>query len=148
MARKTLRQVLTEVQTDLAANLNSYISSTQLDSESWFTDLEFHDDAPRVELDRFYMGIYLSSPDGAVFEGNAQSQKMTVALDCILDDDRDNSNLPTLYLSAVLDYLSKRRYGVSSHPVYAETARVDLNADVNAFSVAIEVVVYNMDYDI
>lgn len=146
--RYTLRQVLAQVQTDLATNLNSFISSTQVEGESWFTPLSFHTDAPRVETDEFYMGIYLSSPEGSVFEGNAQTSKVTVALDCILNREREDSNFSTLYLSAVLDYLSKRRYGVSSNPTYAETARVDLDADVNAFSVAIEIVVYNMDYDI
>ena len=146
--RLTLRQVLTQVQADLAKNLNTFISNSQISGESWFTPLSFHDDAPRVENDEFFMGIYLSSPEGAVFEGNAQQSKVTVALDCILNREREDSNLPTYYLSAVLDYLSQRRYGVSSNPVYAETARVDLDADVNAFSVAIEVVVYNMDYDI
>ena len=146
--RMNLRQVLAQIQADLTANLNSYIDASQLEDEGWFTELSFQDDAPRVELDRYCMGIYLSSPEGAVFEGTAQSQKITVALDCILDDIRENSNLSTLYLSAVLDYLNHRRYGVSSNPTYAETARVDLDADVNAFSVAIEVVVYNIDYDI
>lgn len=146
--RYSLRQVLLQVQQDLAANLNNYISSTQIEGESWFKPLEFHDDAPRVETDSFYMGIYLASPEGSVFEGTPQTAKVTVALDCILDDDRENSNLSTLYLSAVLDYLNRRRYGVSSNPTYAETARVDLDAQVNAFSVAIEIVVYNTDYDI
>ena len=143
-----MRQVVEQIQADIEANLNSYIESSQREEEDWFTELSFHDDAPRVELDRFYMGIYLASPDGAVFEGNAQTRTITVSLDCFLDDKRENSNLPMLYLSAVLDYLYKRRYGISSNPTYAETARVDLDADVNAFSVAIEVVIYNMDYDI
>lgn len=143
-----MRQVVEQIQADIEANLNSYIESSQREEEDWFTELSFHDDAPRVELDRFFMGIYLASPDGAVFEGTAQTRTITVSLDCILDDKRENSNLPTLYLSAVLDYLYKRRYGISSNPTYAETARVDLDADVNAFSVAIEVVIYNMDYDI
>lgn len=143
-----MRQVVEQIQADIEANLNSYIESSQREGEDWFTELSFHDDAPRVELDRFYMGIYLASPDGAVFEGTAQTRTITVALDCFLDDVRENSNLPMLYLSAVLDYLYKRRYGISSNPIYAETARVDLDADVNAFSVAIEVVIYNMDYDI
>lgn len=143
-----MRQVVEQIQADIEANLNSYIESSQREEEDWFTELSFHDDAPRVELDRFYMGIYLASPDGAVFEGTAQTRTITVSLDCFLDDKRENSNLPMLYLSAVLDYLYKRRYGISSNPTYAETARVDLDADVNAFSVAIEVVIYNMDYDI
>ena len=144
----TMRDVITQIQADILANLNSYIEASQKENEDWFEELSFQDDSPRVELDRFCMGIYLASPDGAVFEGTAQTQKITVALDCILDDIRENSNLPTLYLSAVLDYLNHKRYGVSSNPTYAETARVDLDADVNAFSVAIEVVVYNMDYGI
>lgn len=143
-----MRQVVEQIKADIEANLNSYIESSQREDEDWFTELSIHSDAPRVELDRFYMGIYLASPDGAVFEGNAQTRTITVSLDCFLDDKRENSNLPMLYLSAVLDYLYKRRYGISSNPTYAETARVDLDADVNAFSVAIEVVIYNMDYDI
>lgn len=143
-----MRQVVEQIKADIEANLNSYIESSQREDEDWFTELSIHSDAPRVELDRFYMGIYLASPDGAVFEGTAQTRTITVSLDCFLDDKRENSNLPMLYLSAVLDYLYKRRYGISSNPTYAETARVDLDADVNAFSVAIEVVVYNMDYDI
>ena len=146
--RYTLRQVLAQVQTDFKANLNDYIRSSQLEGEDWFKELEFPKDAPRVETDEFKMGIYLSSPEGMVFQGNAQSQKITVALDCILNREREDSNLSAYYLSAVLDYLSKKRYGVSSTPTYAELLRVDLDADVNAFSVAIEVVVYNMDYDI
>lgn len=143
-----MRQVVEQIKADIEANLNSYIESSQREDEDWFTELSIHSDAPRVELDRFYMGIYLASPDGAVFEGTAQTRTITVSLDCFLDDKRENSNLPMLYLSAVLDYLYKRRYGISSNPTYAETARVDLDADVNAFSVAIEVVIYNMDYDI
>lgn len=143
-----MRQVVEQIQADIVANLNSYIASSQREDEDWFSELSFQDDSPRVELDRFCMGIYLASPEGTVFEGTAQTQKITVALDCILDDIRENSNLPMLYLSAVLDYLNHKRYGVSSNPTYAETARVDLDADVNAFSVAIEVVIYNMDYDI
>ena len=146
--RYSLRQILTQVQTDLTNNLNDYIEDSQLEGEDWFQELSFHDDAPRVETDEFYMGIYLSSPEGVVYEGNPQSAKITVALDCILNSAREDSNLPTYYLSAVIDYLNKKRYGVSSSVTFAETARVDLDADVNAFSVAIEVVVYNMDYDI
>lgn len=143
--RYSLRQVLAQVQFDIVQNLNDYISSTQLDGESWFHELDFHDDAPRVQGDEFYMGIYPSSPEGAVFEGNAQQSKYTIALDCILNDNRKDSNLPAYYLSAVLEYLKKKCYGDSSTPTYAETARVDLDADVNAFSVAIEVTVFNMD---
>lgn len=146
--RMTLRQVLEQVRTDLAANLNAYIGSTQESGEDWFNELTFHTDAPRIESDRYYMGIYLSSPDGAVYEGTAQNARVTVALDCILDDERENGDNPALYLSAVLEYLRRRRYGVSSTATYAETARVDLDADVNAFSVAIEVTVYDMDLDI
>ena len=146
--RYSLRQVLTQVQADIAQNLNDYIRSTQLDGESWFKALEIHDDAPRVDADEFYMGIYLSSPVGAVYEGDPKSAKMTVSLDCILDDKREDSNLSEYYLSAVIDYLNRRNYGVSSSVKYAQTARVDLDDDVNAFIVTIEVVVYNMDYDI
>lgn len=146
--RKTLKQIQKEIKDDFEANLNNYISSTQEQGEDWFTELEFTTFAPKVENDRWKMGIYFASPEGSVYKGTASSATVTVALDCILSDDVNDSNLPVFYLSAVLEYLRRRRYGVSSTATYAETARVDLDADVNAFSVAIEVTVYDMDFDI
>ena len=144
----TLRQVLTQVQADIIANLNDYIEASQLEGENWFHPLSFHDDAPNVDTDKYFMGIYLSSPDGEVFTGNAQSGAVGITLDCILDRTRANSNLPQLYLSAVIEYLKKRRYGVSSSVTTAVTLRTDLDAPVNAFAVAISATVYNTDYDI
>ena len=144
----TLRQVLTQVQADLLANLNNFISATQLEDEDWFTELSFHDDAPRVDTDRFFMGIYLSSPDGEVYTGNASSGAVGITLDCILDDVREHSNLPQLYLSAIIAYLKKRCYGISSSVTTAVVLRTDLDAPVNGFAVAISATVYDMDYDI
>ena len=144
----TLRQVLTQVQADLLANLNNFISATQLEGENWFTELTFHDDAPRVDTDRYFMGIYLSSPDGEVYTGTPHTGTVAITLDCILDDERENSNLPQLYLSAVIDFLKKRRYGVSSHVTTSVALRVDLDAPVNGFAVAISATVYDTDYDI
>lgn len=146
--RKTIRQVLTQVQQDIVANLNDFIRNSQLEGEDWFQDLSFYDEAPKVGSDELFMGIYLASPDGSVYEGSDRQGKTTVALDCLLDDIREHSNNPQNYLSAVIDFLRTRRYGTSSAPVYAETARVDLGAPVNAFTVAIDVIVYDMDYDI
>jgi len=145
----TLRQVLTQIQADLVANLNDVISASQLEDEEWFTELTFHDDAPRVDTDRYFMGIYLSSPDGEVYTGNASSGAVGVTLDCILDDARENSNLPQLYLSAIIAYLKKRRYdGFSSSVTTAVVMRTDLDAPVNGFAVAISATVYDTDYDI
>ena len=144
----TLRQVLTQVQADLVANLNDFISATQLEDEDWFTELTFHDDAPRVDTDRYFMGIYLSSPDGEVYTGNASSGAVGITLDCILDDARENSNLPQLYLSAIIAYLKKKCYGVSSSVTTAVVLRTDLEAPVNGFAVAISATVYDTDYDI
>ena len=144
----TLRQVLTQVQADIVANLNNYISSTQLEDEDWFTELSFHDDAPRIESDRFFMGIYLSSPDGEVYTGNASQGAVGITLDCILDDERENSNLPQLYLSAVIEFLKKKRYGISSSVTTAVVVRTDLDAPYNGFAVAISATVYDMDYNI
>lgn len=144
----TLRQVLTQVQADLVANLNDFISATQLEGEDWFTELSFHDDAPRVDTDRYFMGIYLSSPDGEVYTGNASSGAVGITLDCILDDARENSNLPQLYLSAIIAYLKKKCYGVSSSVTTAVVLRTDLEAPVNGFAVAISATVYDTDYDI
>lgn len=144
----TLRQVLTQVQADLVANLNDFISATQLEGENWFTELSFHDDAPRVDTDRYFMGIYLSSPDGEVYTGNASSGAVGITLDCILDDARENSNLPQLYLSAIIAYLKKKCYGVSSSVTTAVVLRTDLEAPVNGFAVAISATVYDTDYDI
>lgn len=144
----TLRQVLVQVQADLLANLNNYIESTELADEDWFHELTFHDDAPRVDTDQWFMGIYLSSPDGEVYTGNASSGAVGITLDCILDDKREHSNLPQLYLSAVIDYLKKRLYGVSSTVTTAVILRTDLDAPVNGFAVAISAIVYDMDRDI
>ena len=145
--KNALRKVLLQVMNDIGTNLNDYISDSQLEGEDWFTELEFHDDAPRWQTDRFYMGIYLSSPEGSVYEGNIRQSKYTVMLDCILDDARENSNNPQLYLNAVIDFLRGRVYGSTSAPTIAQTARVDLEAPVNAFMVAIEIVVFETDYD-
>lgn len=144
----TLRQVLVQVQADLLANLNTYIESTELADEDWFHELTFHDDAPRIETDRWFMGIYLASPDGEVYTGNALQGAVSITLDCILDDKRENSNLPQLYLSAVIEYLKKRLYGVSSSVTTAVTLRTDLDAPYNGFAVAISATVYDMDKDI
>lgn len=144
----TLRQVLVQVQADLLANLNTYIESTELADEDWFHELTFHDDAPRIETDRWFMGIYLASPDGEVYIGNALQGAVSITLDCILDDKRENSNLPQLYLSAVIEYLKKRLYGVSSSVTTAVTLRTDLDAPYNGFAVAISATVYDMDKDI
>lgn len=144
----TLRQVLVQVQADLLANLNTYIESTELEDEDWFHELTFHDDAPRIETDRWFMGIYLASPDGEVYTGNAMQGAVSITLDCILDDKRENSNLPQLYLSGVIEYLKKRLYGVSSSVTTAVTLRTDLDAPYNGFAVAISATVYDMDKDI
>ena len=146
--RKTIRTVLVQIQQDIVANLNAYIQASQLEGEDWFKPLSFHDDAPRYDTDKFFMGIYLASPEGSVYEGNSSSGKVTVALDCVLTQAREDSNLPQLYLSAVIDYLTRRSYAVSSAPTYAEVMRVDNDAPRNAFSVAIEATVYDMDFDI
>ena len=144
----TLRQIITQVQADLVANLNSYIEATELEGEDWFHTLTFHDDAPRVDTDRYFMGIYLASPDGEVFEANPDSASTFVTLDCILDDNRDNSNVPEKYLSAVIDFLRHRRYGVSSTVTTSVVIRTDLDMPYNGFAVALTVTVYNTDYDI
>lgn len=144
----TLRQVLTQVQADIVNNLNDFISATQLEGEDWFTELTFHDDAPRVDTDRFFMGIYLSSPDGEVYTGNASSGAVGITLDCILDDVREHSNLPQLYLSAIIAFLKKRCYGISSSVTTAVVLRTDVEAPVNGFAVAISATVYDTDYDI
>lgn len=145
---KTLREVLAQVQADIIENLNPFIESTQLEGEDWFRTLRFYDEAPRVDEDRYFMGIYLSSPDGQVFTSTPSTASMSVTLDCILDDARENCNVPEKYLSAIVDFLNRRRYGVSSHVTTAVVIRTDLDAPVNGFAVAINVTVYNTDYDI
>lgn len=144
----TLRQILEEVQADIVANLNTYISGTQGQGEEWFHTLHFYDEAPRVGQDEYYMGIYLASPDGQVFTSSPSQASTVVTLDCILDSVRENSTSPEKYLSAIVDYLQHKRYGVSSNVMTAVVLRTDLDAPVNGFAVAISVTVYNTDYDI
>ena len=142
-----IRKIVEEVFSDLSANLNNHIASCQAYGETWYTPLIFSMDAPRVENDTYYMGVYLSSPEGRVYAGGVKTQTVTVALDCILDDVRENSNLPTYYLSAVIDYLQKKTYEISSSVTMAQIVRTDLDAPVNAFSVAINISAYVNDYD-
>jgi len=145
----TLREILEQVQMDIVSNLNAYIQASEGAEEDWYSPLSFHDDAPRVETDKYRMGIYLSSPDGEVFTSGPDSSNVMVTLDCILDGVREHSNYPQLYLSAVVDYLRKKQYGVSSNVATAQIVRTDLDAPVNAFVVAISITVYanDMDYD-
>ena len=144
----TLRQIITQVQADIVANLNDFIEDSQLEDENWFHELSFHDDAPRVGTDKYFMGIYLDSPDGEVYTANPSSGATVVTLDCILDYARENSTVPEKYLSAVIDFLQRRRYGVSSNVSTAVTVRTDLDAPFNGFAVAINITVYRADYDI
>ena len=146
--RMTIRDAVTQVQQDILRNLNAYISSTQREGEDWFTPLSFHDDAPRVETDRYYMGIYESSPEGEIYTSNGRQTTVDVTLDCILDDERDNSSHPSCYLSAVTEYLRRKTYGVSSLAYTAITMRTDLGAPVNGFAVALRVTTYDYDMDI
>lgn len=143
-----IKQIVKEVYDDLSTNLNTYIASCQALGEDWYSALTYSHDAPRVENDRYFMGIYLSSPDGQVFSGNDKIQTVTVTLDCILDDLRENSNYPMLYLSAVVDYLTKKTYQTSSAVTAAQVVRTDLKAPVNAFAVALTISFYVRDsYD-
>lgn len=146
----TLRELVLKIHEDLNDNLNTYIGSTQAVDEDWFEPLSFVPYAPdwETEEDWFKMGIYLSSPNGAVYTSNSKASNITVALDCLLDNVREHSALPQLYLSAVVDYLRKKNYGDSSNVSFAQIVRTDLDAPVNAFSVAINVTVYSNDMDL
>lgn len=146
--RMSIRQAIMQVQQDLVRNLNNYIESTQLEGEDWFVPLSFHDDAPRVETDRYYMGIYDSSPEGQVYGSDERTETLDMTLDCILDDERENSAVPALYLSAITDYLRKKTYGVSSTAYTAVTMRTDLDMPVNGFAVALRITIYDYDLDI
>lgn len=141
-----IRKIVREVFDDLSENLNSHIASCQAQGEDWYTPLQYSEDAPRVGSDTYYMGIYLSSPEGKVYSGDNKAQTVTVVLDCILDDVRENSNVPTYYLSAVIDYLQKKTYETTSSVTMAQIVRTDLDAPVNAFSVAINITAYANDY--
>lgn len=145
---KSIREIVEQVQIDLATNLNSWIENSQREGETWFNALSFHDDAPRVESDRLYMGIYMASPSGSVFSATGKDSSIDITLDCFLDDKRENSSVPEKYLSAVVDYLNRREYGVSSMAYSAVTLRTDLGAPVNGFAVAIKVTTYDIDMDI
>lgn len=135
--------VLQAVQQDLVRNLNAVYENAGL------TALSYHDDAPQIGLDEHYMGIYLSSPEGEVFQSNGRSESITITLDCILDDVKENSNLPQQYLAKTIEYIRAKTYGISSFCSSGAIARVDLDASVNAFALAIDIVIaYRTDYDI
>lgn len=139
----SIDNVLQAVQQDLVRNLNAVYENAGL------TALSYHDDAPQIGLDEHYMGIYLSSPEGEVFQSNGRSESITITLDCILDDVKANSNLPQQYLAKTIEYIRAKTYGISSFCSSGAIARVDLDASVNAFALAIDIVIaYRTDYDI
>lgn len=139
----SIDKVLQAVQQDLVRNLNAVYENAGL------TALSYHDDAPQIGLDEHYMGIYLSSPEGEVFQSNGRSESITITLDCILDDVKENSNLPQQYLAKTIEYIRAKTYGISSFCSSGAIARVDLDASVNAFALAIDIVIaYRTDYDI
>lgn len=139
----SIDKVLQAVQQDLVRNLNAVYENAGL------TALSYHDDAPQIGLDEHYMGIYLSSPEGEVFQSNGRSESITITLDCILDDVKENSNLPQQYLAKTIEYIRAKTYGISSFCCSGAIARVDLDASVNAFALAIDIVIaYRTDYDI
>lgn len=139
----SIDNVLQAVQQDLVRNLNAVYENAGL------TALSYHDDAPQIGLDEHYMGIYLSSPEGEVFQSNGRSESITITLDCILDDVKENSNLPQQYLAKTIEYIRAKTYGISSFCSSGAIARVDLDASVNAFALAIDIVIaYRTDYDI
>ena len=139
----SIDKVLQAVQQDLVRNLNAVYENAGM------TALSYHDDAPQIGLDEHYMGIYLSSPEGEVFQSNGRSESITITLDCILDDVKENSNLPQQYLAKTIEYIRAKTYGISSFCSSGAIARVDLDASVNAFALAIDIVIaYRTDYDI
>lgn len=131
----SIDNVLQAVQQDLVRNLNAVYENAGL------TALSYHDDAPQIGLDEHYMGIYLSSPEGEVFQSNGRSESITITLDCILDDVKANSNLPQQYLAKTIEYIRAKTYGISSFCSSGAIARVDLDASVNAFALAIDIVI-------
>ncbi len=140
----TVNRIIEVVQQDIAKNLNAFIASKDASLKA----LEFHDDAPTPEVDEYFMGIYLSSPEGEVFTSNGASSSVAITLDCILDTSRESVNLPQKYLSYTLEYLNGKNYGLRSYAYTAVTARVDLEATVNAFAVGLNITIshaYDMD---
>lgn len=73
-----IRKIVEEVFNDLSNNLNNHIASCQAYGESWYTPLKYSHEAPKIEEengqgDSYFMGIYLSSPEGQVFFKQQQS---------------------------------------------------------------------------
>ena len=140
--RFTIHSVMDQVRTDLETNLNGVLEAESL------APLLYDCTSPRVETDRMKMGVYLSSPDGEVFSADGRMQTIDITLDCILDDDISHSNWSEEYLSIVISYLSKKKYGISSLPFSAIAVRSDLDSPVNGFAVAMRITLYDNDMDI
>ena len=143
--RMSVNEAVTAVQQDFVMNFNAWLAGHDPELEP----LTYHDDAPDIETGERYMGIYLTSPEGEVFEGNGRSESVTVTLDCVVDSQRGSVNLPQRYLSCLLDFLRTRTYGIGSHAYTAAIARVDLEAPANMFVCALRIVTgYMMDCDL
>lgn len=145
MSMMSVNDAVTMVQQDMLRNFNAWLAT----HDAELPPLSYHDDAPDIENNVHYMGIYLTSPDGEVFEGDGRSESVTVTLDCVVDAQRESVNLPQRYLSCLLDFLRTRTYGIGSHAYTAAIARVDLEAPANMFACALRIVTgYMMDCDL
>lgn len=103
--------------------------------------LRYVDNAPSVDDDEFTIGIYLASPRGEVYKSNEEKETIDIVMDCILDDNSENSSLPEKYLSATIDHLNSVRDSLNIDPYTAITSRVDLESHVNGFAICCEMTI-------
>lgn len=140
----TIADTLDEVIEDFKIRFNKVLAKAGLAPIE-----KFQAQAPNPELDEYCLGIYLSSPEGYVFEFNPETRRsvVTITFDGILSRDVEDSALVDSYLSALIVFVLSRNYGFSSTPDKALTLREDLNENRNSFMLSMKVVLdYQSDF--
>lgn len=131
----TLADVETYMQRKVVKELPSVLGKAELAS------LTFLDGAPDTESQQWSMGIYLSSPDGMVYEQDEKALKAFLTFDGNLSRDREDASLSAKYASVVMDWIRISNFDfVSITPTLAVTQRVDLDDRRNGFAILLEIV--------
>ena len=141
----TLTDSVNELRTALAGGFNSYLEN-HLSDKGDYLPLTYTEFVPDPEASVCEMGIYTASGSGSSFKKDGSDYTTYAVIDCIIDRKHEHSSLPEKYLSILIEYLNELTFGVMSHTEEGDLVRVDLGAQVNAFSLAVRIT-FRVDRD-
>ena len=94
------------------------------------------------------IGIYLGSPDGAVYESDGNAFTAHIVIDCMIDKAEKDAGLGVACLSTTLEWLKTHGFEVNIYPAEAIVLRVGGGDFYNGFAVHIVIAIidYMTDY--